>query len=408
MAFTFSDCQDLSSISCHFESTASGFTLFHTNIRSVRKYWDQFCIVANSLKNPADVWVLTEVNVPSISVDQFSLPGYREFFRTRSGRTGGGIAVFVKESWVTELLNVTFAHAECVALKISNSLYSVTLLAVYRPPSDSVTSFLDELRSSLADFNVAEQLCVLGDINIDTLKPAKTTVCDYLNILSEFGLDCTIQAPTREEFFNGHFVSACLDHINVRAYGLQVKSAVISQKLADHYFTAVQLVSNTPPKNAGPETRQIEVVDRILFDKLISGYEWDILMRSSCQEEIYSKFIHIWQNITGLSKRVVTVKKRHAEHLWLSNDIIAAIKYKELLWMRCRRSPDNVDLQIKFKSERNRVTALIRSAKRNYVKQKLVDARSDSRVTWSVVNELRGEHKAKHSVDETIAKYFPG
>lgn len=363
MAFTFSDCQDLTSISCHFDSTVSGFTLFHTNIRSVRKYWDQFCIVTNSMKDLADVWVLTEVNVPSTSVDHFSLPGYREFFHTRSGRTGGGIAIFVKESWVTELLTVTFVHAECIALKISNSLYSVTLLAVYRPPSASVTSFLEELRSNLAEFSIAEQFCVLGDINIDTLKPAKTTVCDYLNILSEFGLDCTIQAPTREEFFNGRFVSACLDHINVRAYGLIVKSAVISQKLADHYFTAVQLISNTPSKYVGLETRQIEVIDRHLFDKLISGYEWDILMRSFSQEELYSKFIHVWQKFTGLSKKVVTLKKRRAEHLWLSNDIIAAIRYKELLWMRCRRSPDNVDLRIKFKSERNRVTALIRSAK---------------------------------------------
>lgn len=76
--------------------------------------------------------------------------------------------------------------------------------------------------------------------------------------------------------------------------------------------------------------------------------------------------------------------------------------------MRCRRSPDHVNGQINFKSERNRVTALIRSARRNSVKEKLVDARSDSRVTWSVVNELRGEHDAKYSVDEKIAKYFPG
>lgn len=139
-------------------------------------------------------------------------------------------------------------------------------------PSDVVTSLLDELRSSLADFNVAELLCVLSDINIDTLnlqrQPRVTTL-----IICQISVLTVLYKLLPKNILNGHFVSACLDHINVRAYGLQVKSAVISQKHADYCFTAVQLVSNTPRKNAGPETRQIEVVDRILFDKLISGYE---------------------------------------------------------------------------------------------------------------------------------------
>ena len=119
---------------------------------------------------------------------------------------------------------------------------------------------------------------------------------------------------------------------------------------------------------------------------------------------LYSAFVDIIGNFRNLSTRIVYVKKRRPSLPWLTPDILTAITAKEQLWKKFRRSPNNATLEVECKVQRNRVNALIRSAKRNYYSKKISDARSDSKKTWSVVNELRG-HKQKN-VTETLKKHF--
>ncbi|CAN7952096.1 unnamed protein product [Ixodes pacificus] len=83
-----------------------------------------------------------------------------------------------------------------------------------------------------------DKLCIVGDINIDLLKPFKSAVCDYLNILANYGIDSVIQTPTREEYLSDQMVSSCIDHINIRNSGVPILSAVIKYKLEDRYFVA--------------------------------------------------------------------------------------------------------------------------------------------------------------------------
>lgn len=48
-------------------------TIFHVNIRSVRKHWDEFRALINDLTPPADVFVLTEINISALQCNQFTL-----------------------------------------------------------------------------------------------------------------------------------------------------------------------------------------------------------------------------------------------------------------------------------------------------------------------------------------------
>lgn len=85
-----------------------------------------------------------------------------------------------------------------------------------------------------------EQFCLVGDLNIDTAKQDRSEVCDYLNILTNEGVECVINVPTREQSLVDKLVSLSIDHICVRARNTVVTSSVISQKLADHQFIACQ------------------------------------------------------------------------------------------------------------------------------------------------------------------------
>ncbi|CAN7940178.1 unnamed protein product [Ixodes pacificus] len=86
-----------------------------------------------------------------------------------------------------------------------------------------------------------DKLCIVGDMNIDLLKPFKSAVCDYLNILASYGIDSVIQTPTGEEYLSDQMVSSCIDQINVRNSAVLILSAVIKHKFADHYFVACRI-----------------------------------------------------------------------------------------------------------------------------------------------------------------------
>lgn len=151
-------------------------------------------------------------------------------------------------------------------LKVSNSNYTICLLALYRPPSSNCSGFLEELRENLGELSNEAHLYLVGDINIDTLKTSKNYACDYLSLLAEHGIIPTVQSATREEVLNENLVSSCLDHINVRAPDASIHSAVILQKLADHYFVACKSVFPSTKGYNFESACRLERVDFTTFD----------------------------------------------------------------------------------------------------------------------------------------------
>lgn len=217
----------------------TSFTLFHANIRSIRKHWGEFQLAINSVLSIGDVFVLTEINIHSEDVGQFYLPGFNNIFYTRDKKRGGGIAVFVKNSLFFSEVQLSFRSCETIALRILTSAYDLLLLASYRPPSEKVSDFLSDLRVNLETFPVNATLCLVGDFNIDLLSPSRAPVCEYLTLLADYGIEPTISLPTREEVLGERLVVSSIDHINIRSPGSTTKAAVISHKLSDHYFIAV-------------------------------------------------------------------------------------------------------------------------------------------------------------------------
>lgn len=405
MEVQFQRCSDFSSCQGFLSpvnDNALGF--LHVNIRSIRKYWDQFLVTVNSVMSLFDVFVLTEINVKEDFCSEFQIPGYKSFFFTRLIGRGGGIAIFVKDLWCAEKIDLDFFHCESLSLRLWNSKWSVHLLAFYRPPSANALRFLEELRDTLEKFQSVD-ICLVGDFNIDTLQPTNSIVCDYLNLLAQFGLKEFILAPTREELLGDHLVASCLDHISIRATNVAAKSAVVEQKLADHYFVACQLASQLNVNINADTTRTVEIIDKVRFDKFVKTYNWDSLLSTEDFVEVYSTFRNQFGSFREQSRKIVTVRRRRNEQVWLTGDILSAIKSKDALWAKCRRSPANLQLKTEFRCVRNRVNALIRAAKRKYFRDKFFKVRSNISQTWSLINQLRGAGVRRH-IDDSLEKVF--
>lgn len=180
MTVEFLECPDF----CLFKGELQLFytrivTVVAVNIRSVRKHWDQLLLIFENLDDCVDVYILTETNIPEAALQLFSINGFNEFFFTRPTGLGGGIGVFIRNSPITTKVPVHFSHAESIAFDINKSDVIVPLLTVHRPPPGSIYAFLGELKSYLNTSSAIKHICIIGDLNIDTLKTNVPLVCDY-------------------------------------------------------------------------------------------------------------------------------------------------------------------------------------------------------------------------------------
>lgn len=351
-----------------------------------------------------DVLILTEINVDQAACQGFKLNNFSPHYLCREKRRGGGVLTFVRDDWVSERVETTFITAEVVTVSIYRQNESFTVCAVYRPPTDSIVPFCDELSTFLKKFNNNPYLILAGDFNIDVKNLFRCGSSRYLDILAEFGLENAINDYTREECLGDKITRSCIDHIIVRVSEFRTLSGVIKQKVADHYFVITTLLQEKIFESSRAEGDNIIIFDNKNVDRLIQDYDWNLLIESD-HIATYMRLVETFQGIYLNSKRRKKLKKRKDKNVWIDKDIMELCYLKDKLWARCRKNPDNVLLKEELRKMRNKVTATIRLAKKKYYLKEFKDCKGNSRRIWQLTRQLSGI-KAKQNVDEVIAKSF--
>ena len=101
------------------------------------------------------------------------LPGFHGFHITRDRRPGG-VSLYIKNqydaTYVDELSYSSSTIEVCtVDVKVNN--FNIIFIAIYRPHSDTVSNFSDELSTLLENIHLRNKFCIImGDLNICLLK----------------------------------------------------------------------------------------------------------------------------------------------------------------------------------------------------------------------------------------------
>lgn len=215
--------------------------VLHVNIRSLQKNWDHLCAYLQTMPD-LDVIALSEINITAERLSLYCLRGYSQYAVCRENRKGGGVLVFVKDSWLSYSIDVKFDNAELLNLSISKVDTTYTLCIIYRPPNLNTHKYIEELQLLLNKYMNDKHLILVGDINIDIFQESQRTVTDYLNLLAEHGLYNAINDYTREEFLGSKISKSCIDHIVLRLTNQRYTSGVVKYKLAGHYFVMLAVV----------------------------------------------------------------------------------------------------------------------------------------------------------------------
>ena len=177
--------------------------------------------------------------------------GYSAVHAPRASRRGGGLALIFKTTITVRLnANPVFQTFELLDCSISLKPCSLRILVVYRPPSSSKASFLEEFASLLEQATLTnEKLLIVGDFNlgIRTHVPSDTTALRLLDLIDAFGLSQLVTSATHES-------GSILDLVIARASDQFVHATNVLGFFSDHR-TIVVFLAYRPPRFPSMQVR---------------------------------------------------------------------------------------------------------------------------------------------------------
>lgn len=271
--------------------------LIHVNVRSLKKHWNLLLTYLACIMPSIEILILTETNVTEQECLQFFIRGFQSFSLCRKDRKGGGVLVLVRESWIAERISVSFTEAEVISVSIVKDSEEFLVIALYRPPSNNVPVFLDEL-SCFLKRHPNKQIIIAGDVNIDLSCPMKSTVTEYLTLIASFGLENHIRDYTREEILGNKLTQSCIDHISSRLFKRESLASVIKEKVADHYFVGLLVSKESQSSDEGTNEVRL-VLNNNAVDKQIQSFQWDSLIHVDhliTYQQVIQKLKDIYSN----------------------------------------------------------------------------------------------------------------
>jgi exonuclease III len=229
-----------------------GIKFLNLNIRSlVQKFRKVDSFLA---EHEVDIFGITETNLFEKDHDKdFEIRNYtlvrrdRPAYETRSrdkdkgiSRPGGGLALYVhKDFKVTTVPEPTDYYKkdviEYLIVKLRKGEVSISLILVYspRPNNKDLTERLAELIVTGKKYKPANEVYIIGDINIDLLRDDLKIANNVKSMLVERKFFPLIREPTRVTKTS----AKCIDLICANCDPkLMVKSGVVNLNWSDHYL----------------------------------------------------------------------------------------------------------------------------------------------------------------------------
>ena len=166
--FTEDEVNGKTSVSLH---NPSYFSVLHLNARSLSKNIDNLKLLLGSLQKSFYAICVSETWLTDLSSDEVEIPGYK--FISSHRVISGGTGIYLQEHFENSLrsdCNHSDPDAiESLFVEINNPHgKNIVVRAIYRPPNQNTTAFLDIFNNILSKVFREDKYCYLGgDYNLD-------------------------------------------------------------------------------------------------------------------------------------------------------------------------------------------------------------------------------------------------
>lgn len=125
-AFLHENVNTVNSINCYFDNLdtliykQNSLNILTTNICSIKKHFDELCIILDNIETKFEVIALTEawLSLDNISINNFAINGYTTYSTTNNKNQNDGVVVYLKDTLSDIIVTETNTQA-LTALEIS-------------------------------------------------------------------------------------------------------------------------------------------------------------------------------------------------------------------------------------------------------------------------------------------------
>jgi hypothetical protein len=357
--------------------------IVHLNAQSLcdTSHFEEFCF--SFLGSGVNIIAVSETFLkPGIKAE---LPGYEVIRNDRSGKGGGGVAVYVMNGLVPKLLSASLPDysnkPEYVILEIKLHSEKLLFACVYRPPkAGSFEQFIDDLCVFIPNY---KYLVICGDINARFGSGSFET--DTIETLLK---SCNVTCLPFGNTFHTASCDSALDIIATNCNSLIVdfdKTSAAGFSAHDLLYACINIsTAKTKPKYIC--YRDINKVDEVKLKADAEEIDWSGLFLCNSIDGKVDIFNNTLISLFDKHAPLKRVKIKYKPNPWITDDIIILSRQRDAAYLQSAKSKLPAD-RAKFKALRNRCKQEIRNAKLRYC-HTLSDFKISSREMWSAIRKL--------------------
>ena len=268
----------------------------------------------------------------------------------------------------------------------------LTVIAIYRPHSDSIFNFCECLNALLSNPSISTDVCLLGDLNINLLNVEDREVIHFSTLMRSFNFIPSITKPTRFPASVRHEPSL-IDHIWMNiSFNYFDYAGIVLFDQTDHCPTFLTLSRSVLLTNSDNELvkvkfRLVNEANIDVYRGRLSSIDWSLLDN---HVDINAATIHFITLINEIYCDCFPIKtkimgRKRISRPWLTSDVMKDIKLKSECFKKFKLGLISAEVN---KKVRNRVNNVVRKAKIKFYKTKFERNTGDIKSTWRDLRKL--------------------
>ena len=390
-------------------SSSISFSLLHLNAPSLVKNQEALSHLLINVNHKFSVLAITETWIKENNVHDIRFDGYNFVSNHRTNKTGGGVGLFIDQRFSYKILpqfNVSDANIiESLFVEICIPRHKNIIIGViYRPPSETTLEFVEKINEIISGVTKGKKHCyITGDFNLDLLKHESHPItAQFIESLFAFGFLPMITKPTR---ITAHSATL-IDNIFTNNTTVSSKNGLIISDISDHLpIYSLVCGDSCLRKDSDKYITVRDTSERRVneFRHKLENTNWDIFDQATDVNDPNTAYNIFIEKFTGLFDTCFPFKTIKGKALnsfrkpWLTKGLLRSINRKNSLYKQylCCRTSEQF---LKYKMYKNKLTSLLRVAKRLYFQTQIELNMTNIKQTWRILNKAIGQNKKKEIV----------
>lgn len=400
--------------------TTSTFGVFHLNIASLTKHYEELSVLMKLLKYPFKIIGISETRLTKDMNESMNLE-LEEYFSidTRTLTNAGGTRLYVHNSLKNDVKvrhdlssNIENGFESIFVEIVQNRRKSIICGCIYKHPSLSYEAFSEECLMKILPQLAREDklVTIMGDFNINLLDyDACTGSMNFYDMAASHNLQPLIYQPSRVTPRS----QTLIDNIFTNNIKYNTISGNLTCSISDHFaqfavFTDYNLKTKRT-KERPVYGRSFKLFHDNEFLEELSTIEWSLLFENEKDPNVLittlidkiTEILNVMAPIRKLSKKDQLLKQKP----WITRPILQSMHTRDRLLKQCMKEKDQhkkVETHSKYKTLRNSIVNMIRKSKIEYFKEYFLKHRSNLRKTWDGIKSIIKLNKANKSISTFI------